>query len=128
VFLEKDVPAVIPVIAKAEKFLGVPRSRFESLQVARYKVGQKYEAHFDSDEKTPQEDLRTDTLLMYLNDVDSGGHTAFPKARTDVTPKKGRAVHWKNIDDTGRVLPCAYHASLPVESGEKWICTVWVTL
>lgn len=128
VFLEHDVPAVRPVIAKAERFLGVPRSRFESLQVARYNVGQKYEAHYDSDETTPQEDLRTDTLLMYLNNVDSGGHTAFPKAHTKVTPKRGRAVHWKNIDDTGGILPCAYHASLPVIKGEKWICTVWVTL
>lgn len=128
VFLEHDVPAVKHVIEKAEKFLGVPKSRFESLQVARYRVGQKYEAHYDSDETTPQEDLRTDTLLMYLNDVASGGHTAFPKAHTKVTPKRGRAVHWKNIDDTGGILPCAYHASLPVITGEKWICTVWVNL
>jgi prolyl 4-hydroxylase len=128
VFLEHNVPAVRPVIEKAEKYLGVPKSRFESLQVARYRKGEKYGAHYDSDEETIQKELRTDTLLMYLNDVESGGHTSFPKAHMKVTPQTGRAVHWKNIDDAGGILPCAYHASLPVKTGEKWICTVWVNL
>ena len=127
VFLDYSLPEVEPIIAKAEKFLGIPRSRFESsLQVARYRPGQEYEDHYDSDDDTPLTKRRTDTLLMYLNDVESGGHTSFPKVDVEVAPKVGRAVHWKNVDDAGEILPCALHGSLPVTSGEKWICTVWV--
>lgn len=126
VFLEHTVPAANAVISKAEKYLGLPRSRFESLQVARYTKGQKYEAHYDSDDETPAEELRSDTLLMYLTDVQSGGHTDFPKAGVRVKPAIGKAVHWKNTDDMGNILPCAYHGGLPVTNGTKWICTVWV--
>jgi prolyl 4-hydroxylase len=128
VFLDHRLPEVEPILAKAEKFLGIPRSRFEShLQVVRYKPGQEYEDHYDSDDETPVEKRRTDTLLMYLNDVESGGHTSFPKVQVEVTPRAGRAVHWKNVDEVGEVLPCALHGGLPVLSGEKWICTVWAT-
>jgi prolyl 4-hydroxylase len=128
VFLEHEHPAVEPVIAKAESLLGCSRKHFEQLQVVRYRPGQKYDAHYDSDSDTPRDDLRTDTLLMYLNDVESGGHTEFPKLKTSVTPRKGKAVHWKNVDSRGHVLPCAYHGGRPVEAGTKWICTVWKRL
>ena len=128
VFLDHTLPAVKPILAKAEEFLGIPRSQFESsLQVARYRPGQEYEDHYDSDDETPMKKRRTDTLLMYLNDVESGGHTSFPEVHIEVTPKRGRAVHWKNVDKDGEILPCALHGSLPVLVGEKWICTVWVT-
>ena len=125
VFLPHDHPAAEPVIAKAEALLGCSRRHFEELQVVRYRPGQKYESHFDSDEDTPQPLLRTDTVLTYLNDVPAGGHTEFPKLGTSVKPRKGMAVHWKNIDSHGHVLPCAFHGGRPVEKGTKWICTVW---
>ena len=126
VYLDHTHPAVDAVVSKAEKYLGKPRTMFEhSLQVARYTKGQKYEAHYDSDEETPYEELRSDTLLIYLNDVEKGGHTSFPEVGIKIKPSTGKAVHWKNIED-GKILPCAYHGAMPVVSGEKWICTVWV--
>lgn len=128
VFLEHDVPAVDAVIRKAETYLGVSRRHFEELQVVRYDATQKYEAHFDSDEDTPFDERRSDTLLVYLTDVDKGGETEFPELGLQVTPEIGKAVHWKNVDSDGNILPCAFHGGKPVRKGTKWICTVWCHL
>jgi len=128
VFLPHHISAVEPVIVKAEKLLGCSRKHFEQLQVVRYTAGQKYEAHFDSDDDTPPENRRTDTLLMYLNDPTAGGQTEFPKVGIEVDPEKGKAVHWKNLDSHGHLLPCAFHGGRPVTKGVKWICTVWKRL
>jgi prolyl 4-hydroxylase len=128
VFLEHSHPAVAPVVAKAERLLGMPRKYFESVQVVRYTVGQRYEAHYDSDADTPSADLRSDTLLVYLNSVRAGGETVFPEVGLSVSPSPGKAIRWKNVDGEGRVLPCAFHGGLPVRRGVKWICTVWCKL
>lgn len=125
VFLGHTVPAADAVVSKVESLLGVSRAKFEELQVVRYTKGQKYEAHYDSDDDTPAEEIRSDTVLVYLNDVNRGGHTRFPKAGVSVKPQRGKAVHWKNTDSHGKVLPCAYHAAAPVVRGVKWVCTVW---
>jgi prolyl 4-hydroxylase len=125
VFLELDDPAVEPLVAKVEKLLGSSSSRFEQLQVARYGPGQKYEVHTDSDNETPREDMRRDTVLMYLNTCPEGGHTQFPKLGMKVEPRRGKAVHWRTIDSHGKLLPCADHGGMPVVKGEKWIATFW---
>ncbi len=128
VFIKHDDPAAEPIVAKVEKLLGCSRKHFEEVQVVRYKPGQKYGAHYDSDADTPRDEMRTDTVLMYLNEPKAGGNTAFPKAGVEVSPQRGKAVHWKNLDSHGNVLPCAYHAGTPVIKGTKWICTVWKRL
>ncbi len=128
VFLDHTVPAVQPVLEKAEALLGTSRTNFEHVQVVRYTRSQQYEPHYDSDEETPPEQLRRDTLLMYLNTCKAGGHTIFPKINKKVASQRGKAVHWKNVDSQGRVLPCAFHGGSPVISGSKWACTVWSRL
>lgn len=125
VFLELDDPAVMPLVAKVEKLLGSSSARFEQLQVARYGPGQKYEVHTDSDDQTPREDLRRDTVLMYLNTCKKGGHTQFPKVKMTIAPEEGKAVHWRTVDSHGKLLPCADHGGMPVGKGEKWIGTLW---
>jgi len=47
-----------------------------------------------------------------------------------VQPVAGAALSWRNTreHDTSpseRLDPCSLHCSLPVTSGEKWVCTVW---
>jgi|APGre2960657444_1045066.scaffolds.fasta_scaffold04021_2 prolyl 4-hydroxylase len=125
VFLDLSHPAVVPIVAKVEKLLGSSSARFEQLQVARYGPGQKYEVHTDSDDETPREDLRRDTVLMYLNTCEKGGHTQFPKVKMTVAPEEGKAVHWRNVDSHGKLLPCADHGGMPVKRGFKYVCTIW---
>jgi prolyl 4-hydroxylase len=55
----------------------------ESMQVLRYEIGQKYDAHFDYFHDKMLLRLgghRVATVLMYLTDVKRGGETVFPNA------------------------------------------------
>jgi hypothetical protein len=38
---------------------------------------------------------------MYLSDVDAGGGTDFPRLGITVMPKKGRALLWPSVYNTG---------------------------
>ena len=62
------------------------------MQVLRYEVGQKYEAHMDAFSDAFNQDdkkggQRVATVLMYLSDVESGGETVFPE--TSEKPHEG---------------------------------------
>lgn len=67
-------------------FLTVEVSRSEnaeSMQVLRYEIGQKYDAHFDyfhDKNNVKRGGQRFATVLMYLTDVKKGGETVFPNA------------------------------------------------
>jgi hypothetical protein len=55
----------------------------EPIQVLRYEIGQKYDAHFDYFSDTVNLRFggqRVATVLMYLTDVKRGGETVFPYA------------------------------------------------
>lgn len=112
--------------AQVERLTGIPRAHFEDVQVVKYLPGQKYEAHYDVNKDDPRDEIRQVTVLVYLNDDFEGGETEFPEAKVKVKPEKGMAVVWENVDATGKVLPCALHAALPVKRGVKYACTVWV--
>jgi prolyl 4-hydroxylase len=66
------------------------------------------------------------SCLFYLNDDFDGGETDFPKVNYRVDPQIGKLVIWKNLNDDLSVNYNSLHAGLPVISGEKWICIVWV--
>jgi prolyl 4-hydroxylase len=118
-FLDDGHPASIMVKRKVAALTGLSQDLFENVQVVRYAEGQKYESHYDAMG-------RTDTVLCYLNDRFQGGETHFPNAKVTITPRRGMAVWWKNIDDRGNNLPCALHSSMPVLQGQKYACTVWI--
>lgn len=126
IFLPLDHPAVLPIVALVEAQTGTSRTHYEDLQVVRYTADQKYDAHFDTSENTPETEVRTDTVLMYLNDNFKGGATSFPTARITVSPQTGLAVWWKNVDVHGHMLPCGFHAGEPVSEGVKYACTIWI--
>ncbi|CAD5188681.1 unnamed protein product, partial [Musa acuminata subsp. malaccensis] len=55
----------------------------ESIQILRYRDGQKYEPHFDYFHDPKNQALgghRYATVLMYLSNVNKGGETVFPNA------------------------------------------------
>ena len=43
-----------------------------------------------------------------------------------VTPKTGKFIMWKNIDNFSAPIEETLHAALPVVAGTKWVLIVWV--
>lgn len=88
--------------------------------VARYAVGDTCIMHVDGQTPVaPQNGLRLATFLVYLNDVDSGGETAFPLQERTISPALGRAI----IFPVGFTHP---HAVLPAAS-PRYILQTWIT-
>ena len=127
-FLSNDDPAIVPLVDLVERATGIPRSHYEDVQVVRYEPGQEYKAHYDACFKCDgKKDVRrTHTALLFLNEVEDGGHTAFPKLGLDVPPKTGTLIVWRNMDDRGRIIDASLHAGTPVLRGEKWACQIWI--
>ncbi|MFS0864785.1 2OG-Fe(II) oxygenase [Fredinandcohnia sp. 179-A 10B2 NHS] len=107
-----------------------PRGNGEGLQVLNYGIGEEYKRHFDyfpSNKVDPAKGgQRVGTFLMYLNDVESGGETVFPKAGVSIVPKKGSAVYFQYGNSKGQVDKMSLHSSIPVSDGEKWVATKWI--
>ena len=118
--------------SKVSRFFGVPITKMEDVQILRYEPGQQYKPHFDGcdDGCDSGKNLdRTQTIFVYLSDVESGGETAFPNAGKRVKPKKGRALHWFNIEpNTLQNLECSLHGGTPVKRGQKWAANIWIRL
>ncbi|CAI5467749.1 unnamed protein product [Closterium sp. Yama58-4] len=124
----------------------LPPENQESMQVLRYAVGQKYDAHhdfFDEDEKKQQGGHRYATVLMYLTDGFSGGETVFPDSEKDkqekdntwsecgkqgvaAKPVKGDALLFFSLKPSAEPDLASLHAGCPVLAGEKWSATKWI--
>lgn len=111
-----------------------PIENGEGLQILHYRSGDEYTPHYDyfppddagSASHLAQGGQRVATLIIYLNDVEDGGATVFPKLGLTVGPKKGAAVYFEYCDSRGQVDPMTLHGGLPVLKGEKWIATKWM--
>jgi hypothetical protein len=111
----------------------VPLSHSEHLVVLRYLPGEEYRPHCDwlhpgARGNLPDPDQpgqRVHTVFCYLSDVAAGGATAFPKLGVEIQPRRGRIVHFTNLQADGRGDPRTVHAGMPVIAGEKWLATLW---
>lgn len=122
-------------IAKlSEKLSGLPIINQESLQIAHYNEGGKFNPHYDAcNTGTPEyrekinrnAGQRRVTLLIYLNDTFEGGETVFNKIGLIIKPKKGKGILFWNTSETEEILLNSMHCGEPVIKGEKWICTKW---
>jgi len=109
-------------------------ARAEPMSALCYGVGEEYKPHRDYLNAGAQPDQfpprgpgqRTLTVFCYLSDVAQGGETHFPTLNIKVTPKAGRIVLFENLLASGEPDPSTLHASLPVQSGEKWLATLWL--
>ena len=63
--------------------------------------------------------------MIYLNTVQAGGQTHFPKLDVSVQPAVGTAVIWNSLYDDGTPNPDSLHHAKPVEQGFKAIITKW---
>jgi prolyl 4-hydroxylase len=106
----------------------------EQLNLLHYAPGQQYFPHYDAllgDSEGLQALLkdggqRVRTILCYLNTLESGGETYFPRTKKSVSAIQGNALIFDNVDPQGNVLKTAYHAGKVFEVGEKWVLTKWV--
>ncbi|XP_050033049.2 uncharacterized protein [Dermacentor andersoni] len=119
------------VYRRASAITGLAMDSAEKLQVLNYAVGGHYNEHTDPLNDDNDKDERLATLLVYLNDVDRGGSTAFPRAHLAIRPHRGSALFWFNLkqEPTTRKRRIDYsstHGSCPVLRGSKWIATLWI--
>jgi hypothetical protein len=104
----------------------------EHLVVLRYGPGEQYRPHRDYlppdavANNRPQAGNRSRTICTYLNHVEGGGETVFPRADMSVAPVPGRAVVFDNLFADGRPDTESLHAGMPVTKGEKWLATLWL--
>ena len=134
---QKYDPKLKNIAKKVSKFNGFPIKNQESIQVLNYKIGQKYDKHYDAcyqDTPNCKKDrkrggFRHNTILVYLSNVEEGGETTFPKINKSVKPVKGRAVFFKNLTSDNKSHHIkSLHQAKPVISGEKWAMNIWTRL
>ena len=119
---------------RISEVMNSPVENGEGLQILNYQVGGEYKPHFDyfpPDDPGSQPHLlsggqRVSTLIIYLNDVEDGGETIFPKVNLAVCPRKGSAVYFEYCNQSGLLDPMTLHGGSLVRQGEKWIATKWM--
>lgn len=128
-FLDENESDIITIIEKRiSSIMNIPIEHGDGLQILKYMPGQEYKEHFDFFASTSKasSNNRISTLVMYLNDVEEGGETYFPKLNFSVTPQKGMAVYFEYFYHDAHLNEQTLHAGLPVIKGEKWIATQWM--
>lgn len=113
--------------------LGVELDWGETVQGQRYGPGQQYKEHcdwFDTSSgywqaETLRGGQRSWTTMIYLNDVEEGGVTNFPRLNVSIAPQRGALLIWNNALPDGSPNPDTIHAALPVERGVKYVITKW---
>ena len=115
---------------RVENITGIPETNSENFQLLRYEKTQFYNTHNDL---IPYQidrpcGVRILTFYFYLNDVEEGGGTNFPKMDMTVQPKRGRAVLWPSVFDAHPNTKDSRsdHQALPVIKGTKYGCNAWI--
>jgi len=113
------------------RMLGVDASYSEAIQGQHYAVGQEFKPHTDYfeadqfDAYCGSQGQRTYTFFIYLNEVEEGGETEFPRLGLKIRPRPGRAVIWNNLTEEGVPNTNTIHHAVPVVRGEKCVITKW---
>tara|TARA_B100000902_G_scaffold398017_1_gene463474 strand:+ start:200 stop:925 length:726 start_codon:yes stop_codon:yes gene_type:complete len=128
-------PIIINIKKRIGRFLNINWLNIEHLQIVKYDKGQEYKHHFDcfipNTERYYKENLhggqRIYTCLIYLNNDFTGGETYFVNTNIKITPKKGKAIFWRNTnsqDNFPNMLSC--HCGKPVKTGTKYACNFFI--
>lgn len=123
-------PIARDVMDRISNITGIPELNSENLQLLRYEENQFYNTHNDFIEYQVDRPcgVRLLTFYIYLNDVEEGGGTNFPRLGMTVTPKKGRAVLWPSVYDHSPNVKDSRsdHQALPVIKGVKYGANAWI--
>eukprot|EP00566_Odontella_aurita_P001476 CAMPEP_0113540950 /NCGR_PEP_ID=MMETSP0015_2-20120614/8759_1 /TAXON_ID=2838 /ORGANISM="Odontella" /LENGTH=372 /DNA_ID=CAMNT_0000440799 /DNA_START=341 /DNA_END=1459 /DNA_ORIENTATION=- /assembly_acc=CAM_ASM_000160 len=126
----EDLPEYV---AKVSALTGKPPGHCELPQVGRYLQSQHYQQHYDAFDLGTDDGRRvaskggqrTVTVLVYLNDVENGGETAFPELKLAVKPKRGKAVVFFPATVDGYLDQRVLHAATPAVD-VKYVSQVWI--
>tara|TARA_B000000475_G_C15988893_1_gene444252 strand:+ start:1034 stop:1624 length:591 start_codon:yes stop_codon:yes gene_type:complete len=124
-WLNVSDPIVKRVIEKCASLTDRPLKNCEHLQVLRYKPGGHYKPHQDTFSDV-RGNKRMYTVILGLNDNYRGGETEFPNLNKKYKLEAGDALFFHTLDNYELMTSKALHGGLPVKSGEKWICNLWV--
>ncbi|EEL51751.1 2OG-Fe(II) oxygenase [Bacillus cereus] len=124
----------LQICKRIASIVELPLNYAEHLQIARYQVGGKFNAHFDT--FNPSTELgkmylsengqRIITALLYLNNVSAGGETSFPLLNIQVAPSEGTLLVFENCKkNSNERHALSIHEGCAVHEGEKWIATLW---
>ena len=110
------------------EFVGYPEEALETLQAVRYAPGQQYKPHHDyyNSCETWQAGNRHYTFLIYLNAVEAGGETAFPRLNLTVMPHAYSALVFNNVLDNGEPDERSQHEGVAPSRGVKYAINGWV--
>lgn len=133
-FLRGETPLISRIEKRLSELTGSPLQNGEGLQVLHYAPGQQYKPHYDyfpldqpgSHRFVENGGQRVATFILYLNNVEEGGDTAFPEIHMNIKPVKGSGLYFAYTDDNDVSDPLTLHAGCPVTLGEKWIATKWM--
>merc|ERR1712194_339804 len=126
--ISRSDPDMQALLQRAAALCSVPLTHLENPQVVRYRPGERYQPHMDSEGAHH----RHWTLLLYLNDPGSGGATAFPLLNLKVLPAPRVAVFWENLRaETGHAEQVRNYFTVhdgqpPTGSEPKFAVNLWV--
>lgn len=127
-FQENENDIITKIEKRISSIMNIPIEHGDGIQILKYTPGQEYKAHFDFFTSTskPTKNNRISTIVMYLNDVENGGETFFPKLNFSVSPQKGMAVYFEYFYNDKNVNELTLHGGAPVITGEKWVASQWM--
>lgn len=113
---------VAEFLQRAQVLTGKAVETFEEPQIVRYELGQQFSWHYDALPPTMKTNggQRVATLLVYLNDVKTGGATCFKDYNIQVLPAKGKALLFFPCFGDGTPDDRTMHAG-QVAGDTKWI-------
>ena len=127
-FQENEHDTITNIEKRIASIMNIPIEHGEGIQILKYTPGQEYKAHFDFFTSTSKatNNNRISTMVMYLNDLEHGGETFFPKLNFSVSPQKGMAVYFEYFYNDKILNELTLHGGAPVITGEKWVATQWM--
>ena len=131
--VDRNDPFIRTLERRIDDLLGMDPALGETLQGQRYTQGQEFKHHFDYfidkhaywDLERERGGQRSWTAMGYLNPVEDGGATDFPRISLSIPPQAGVLLVWNNMAPDGRPNPRTIHAGAPVVRGVKYVLTKW---
>ncbi|WP_068077069.1 prolyl hydroxylase family protein [Novosphingobium lentum] len=126
-------PFILMLERRIDDLLGIDPDFGETIQGQRYTPGQQFQEHYDHfnikhkywQDEQKRGGQRSWTAMAYLNDVEEGGSTDFPRVNLSVPPQAGALLVWNNMTPEGLPNDKALHAGRPVVRGVKYVLTKW---